>query len=69
MVQSGACTEKVVTPQPLPNNADSTSVTSHVPECVLKEGDIFVNWDRNRGNVAFKPKTWPERVEEKHRID
>lgn len=69
MVQSGACTEKVKNPQPLPNNADSTSVNTHVPGCALKEGDVYVNWNRDVGNTAFVPKTWPERVEDKHRVD
>jgi len=69
MVQSGACTEKVKNPQPLPNNADSTSVNTHVPGFALKEGDVYVNWNRDVGNTAFVPKTWPERVEDKHRVD
>jgi len=69
MVQSGACREQVVEPKPLPNTQDSTSVKSHVPDCVLKEGDIFINWDNNKGNTAFQPKTWPERVEAKHQVD
>jgi len=44
-------------------------VESHVPGCALKEGDIYINWDRNTGNSAFTPKTWPERVEDKHKVD
>jgi len=40
-----------------------------VPDCVLKEGDIFVNWDKSKANTAFVPKSWPERVEIQHAID
>lgn len=29
---------------------------------------MYVNWDKNANASAFKPKTWPERVEDKSHI-
>lgn len=37
---------------------------------MLKKGDIYVAWNqKSGGGNAFKPLTWPERVEIKERID
>lgn len=36
---------------------------------MLKQGDIFINKTKLAANAsAFKPVTWPERVEMKHKI-
>lgn len=68
MVQSGGCRQIVKDKIQYPNNKDSTSTTRHGGVCALKEGDIYINWNKNGQNSAFKPKTWPERVEIKNMI-
>lgn len=67
MVTSGVCKEGVKAQQPFPRNKDSVSINRFGGACLNKEGDTYVNYKADSVS-PFKPKTWPERVDDKAHI-